>query len=1024
MKVALVQLSDIHIDEKKSNPILGKAKEISQAIYPLLRGTTHVSLIISGDIAYSGRSQQYELAENFLREIQGMLSAEAGKSVDIFVVPGNHDCDFADEQKSRAANVQYVQSVGSAGVDESVIEACTSVQRGFLDFQARLQSKDVLVVDGLWSERRIALGDTAIVLEGLNVSWVSKMREEPGRLHFPFERYEGRDRSPEDIHVMVMHHPVNWFNQGIYSSFRQFLRHRATLVVSGHEHVGGASEINDIDAGPSIALEGRVLQEHGGNLSNTGFNVLVLDVDVGEYQLTRLDYVNGIYSPREEAFWQGYRSLPKRVDVAAELNIDFQRRITDPGAYLSVANHSPITLSDIYIYPDLLSSKAASTNRIYYNSSKLLDQKEIDCGVVVSGDERSGLSSLLYQLFRHYHSSGKMPLLIDGCEIDSTHSRDLDKLIKRAAAQQYCAGASKAFDQCSRFDKVLLIDNFDDSCIVEARARASILSSLKERFEHIVVTVGPAFDMQEMVDGDVAALIKNMRHFRIQPFGNAKRSQLVRKWFSLDSRGTVDEGTFIGRCHEAERLLGNVVDGSLIPHVPLHLLTLLQSIQIGRSGDLQNSSLSHYYNFLITQGLEAAGVQPDKLDEYYQYCTYLAWRFHEKGASALTAHELKCFNEDFSSDWTTIDFERIIDNLVRARVLQQVGGGFEFRYPYIYFYLKGRYLARELTRPDVADYIASCCDHLYVRDNANTVLFLAHHANSDLVLDNIARVLNELFSDKVPVSFQGDSDDVNQLIFDAPSIVFDEGHSPSKHREKLAQKADDREAKEGPRSLLKETRENGSALSLQAKLIILMKTSEILGQLLKDQYANIKRPKRRQLIEQIYKGNLRALRKFFDSVVSSSSPLIESVKASVIEKGRAESIQAAEAYARRLMSAAIEAISVGLVIRAAQSTTSTELAEDVAKLVADDGTLSYRIIELATLLDSAKDLPRPQLERLYGETDGNLVARRTVIYLVLNRLYMFKTTQSDMQWLHQKLKIDIRFQQKLAYGRGDAKLIA
>jgi hypothetical protein len=91
--------------------------------------------------------------------------------------------------------------------------------------------------------------------------------------------------------------------------------------------------------------------------------------------------------------------------------------------------------------------------------------------------------------------------------------------------------------------------------------------------------------------------------------------------------------------------------------------------------------------------------------------------------------------------------------------------------------------------------------------------------------------------------------------------------------------------------------------------------------------------------------------------------------------------------------------------------------------VADASPLSYRIIELAALLDSARDLPRPQLERLYDDTADDVVARRTVIYLVLNRLYMFKTTHSDMQWLHHHLKIDIKFQNNLVYGRQDAKLV-
>jgi hypothetical protein len=292
-----------------------------------------------------------------------------------------------------------------------------------------------------------------------------------------------------------------------------------------------------------------------------------------------------------------------------------------------------------------------------------------------------------------------------------------------------------------------------------------------------------------------------------------------------------------------------------------------------------------------------------------------------------------------------------------------------------------------------------------------------------MVLENIARVLNGLFSDKQPVMFGEDVETVNKLIYDAPQLVFENNHSPSAHRDRLAERADERDAANRGRNALRDAPENGQALSLQAKLIMLTKTSEILGQLLKDQHARITRSNKRELIENIFLGGLRTLRSFYDVLLTNSETLIEGIKQTLEQKGKDANTSSGEAFARKLVSIAVEAMTLALIMIPAKSATSPDLAEDVASLVGERNALSYRVIELATLLDSADDLPRRHIESLYEDTESQVIARHAIMYLVLNRLYMFKTTPSDMNWLHSTLKIDIKFQQNLVYGRADAKLV-
>jgi metallophosphoesterase superfamily enzyme len=47
-------------------------------------------VIVSGDLAYDGKPEQYRLVEKFLDELIGVLGLSRS---DVFMVPGNHDID-------------------------------------------------------------------------------------------------------------------------------------------------------------------------------------------------------------------------------------------------------------------------------------------------------------------------------------------------------------------------------------------------------------------------------------------------------------------------------------------------------------------------------------------------------------------------------------------------------------------------------------------------------------------------------------------------------------------------------------------------------------------------------------------------------------------------------------------------------------------------------------------------------------------------------------------------------------------
>lgn len=1018
MTAVILHLSDIHIKSAK-DPILKRAQSIAACVFSSLPSASKLFVVVSGDIAFSGQANQYALAATFFDEIRREILAEAELPVSFVVVPGNHDCDFDKNNSARKMLIKSIDESDDPEIDASVIETCTSIQSNFFAFRNALENNPEASGDSLWRTARYEVEGKSFSFECLNVSWVSKFKEEPGRLYFPIEHYRSQKSGGADVRFVVLHHPLNWFSQTIYKPFRTFLRQTANIIITGHEHQANVGIVHDSESGKSAFVEGCVLQGEK-DLSDSAFNVVILDIELGQFASTRYAWSGAMYKPTEEGSWADYRDLPAKRANPFPIAESFLKRLGDPGAFFKHPAQTNITLSDIFVFPDLRKvGNGGDKRRNFISAKRLLSPEMIADGALVEGEEKAGCTSLLFELYLQYHGRGFVPILINGKELRRTTDSEINSAIKHAVETQYGKRHVEAFSQLPATQKLLLIDNFDESLMKAAYARADLLCSLKKRFGHMVVTTGAMFEMREMLDGDSSRKLLALQHYQLQPFGYMLRSELIERWFSLGADGTVDEATFIAQCDQAERLMDVVMAKTVVPSHPLYLLTLLQSMAAGRSGDFKESALGYYYQYLLTEAFQLSGVKPDELTEIFQYSAHLAWEFHLQKKSELTNDELREFNDRFSKHWVTVEFSRRLDILLAARVLCRVGDDYKFRYPYIYYYLKGHFLSDNLSDLDIRAYIGHCTEHLYVRDHANTVLFLAHHSNDAFVLNSISDALHGLFRAHAPVTFEGDTTGIKQLIEGAPKLTYS-GESPAVHRQRrneLQDQLDD--GHDG----LSETEESSPGLSLIAQMTVLFKTTEILGQVLKNQYAKLLRTRKVYLLEELFNGPLRAIRHFYSFLEKNPDALVAEIDAALLRKRKVDKEEDRKAIARRVVASLVQLLTFAFVLRAAQSANSDSLSEDVREVVKRNPTLAFKLIELNILLDSPKAIPRQKLKQLHKDVERDLVAARLLQIMVLNRLYMFKTTEQDMQWLNGELKIDLGIQRAITYQEKSRRLL-
>ena len=78
MKVAILHLSDIHIDKDNSQWLMKRVEQIIPAVWNDFSDCGKIVIVVSGDIANTGTEEEYGYAKGFFRELLKQF-AKTGK---------------------------------------------------------------------------------------------------------------------------------------------------------------------------------------------------------------------------------------------------------------------------------------------------------------------------------------------------------------------------------------------------------------------------------------------------------------------------------------------------------------------------------------------------------------------------------------------------------------------------------------------------------------------------------------------------------------------------------------------------------------------------------------------------------------------------------------------------------------------------------------------------------------------------------------------------------------------------------
>lgn len=281
MKIAILQLSDIHIDSD-TNFIFQHKEDFFRSCKHVINECSKLIVVITGDIAYHGSQHEYNLAYKWLKECEKNWKSEADylNSIEYVCVPGNHDCDFSQSDPVRELIIQSILKNDSLDEDK-IGEVCLNVQKNFWTFYQRLRS-DIESPQISWSHRiPIKLGELTFKFCCYNTAFLSKLEEKPGMLLIPENKFINNEAAERNVFIIsLFHHNTGWLNPNTThnnkKTFEQHLYSKSNIVMCGHEHSDKHQIISNIgEYDEIIYLENEAFQ----NGNNSGYGLLLFNTD-------------------------------------------------------------------------------------------------------------------------------------------------------------------------------------------------------------------------------------------------------------------------------------------------------------------------------------------------------------------------------------------------------------------------------------------------------------------------------------------------------------------------------------------------------------------------------------------------------------------------------------------------------------------------------------------------------------------------------------------------------------------------
>lgn len=238
-----VHLSDIHFGQERDGTLVPHEDVREQLIADCASLKEKMGpgngVLVTGDIAYSGKKQEYVHAGEFLDRLTETIGCKRNA---VLVIPGNHDVDLDGidyiakmlHEKLRTQTPAQIQAdleglAHSNGEEHPLHRKLKAYQEFAEQYGCDFESSS----RPFWQKSFSFGGDQILRFVGLNSVQVSNKTDGKSLMILGNTQFTiPRERNVE--HIVMIHHPLEWFRDR--EQAEEYLYSRSRVLMFGHEH--------------------------------------------------------------------------------------------------------------------------------------------------------------------------------------------------------------------------------------------------------------------------------------------------------------------------------------------------------------------------------------------------------------------------------------------------------------------------------------------------------------------------------------------------------------------------------------------------------------------------------------------------------------------------------------------------------------------------------------------------------------------------------------------------------------------
>lgn len=881
MKVAILHLSDLHINSGNAGWIIDRAHQVANAVKMAFVDSDKIYIVVSGDIANEGLAEQYESAVIFFTRLKSGLSSNYNGEIPvekrILCVPGNHDVFLKEDNKLRSVLLKSVQD-SYPEIDNSIFENIVSTQSAFADFIRKINDDSVFKLS-LLNSFDDKVGDYQIRFNLYNTAWMCGIKDQPGSIFMPMEGVgKTSDKKEADLVISVMHHYYNWMavDKQNKTKFMRRVAGSSNVLIYGHEHESIATgKTDNLIDGFISEYEGAAFysKDKATGEEESLFEVLVIDTEKSTCDQITFKFrpKDSIYAPTGN---QTRNISSERKTGAFRNNIEYFQNLDEMPTPIYNHEKEKLKLSEIYIYPDLESMNdrvnKTDIDGKYLSAEQLIGDAEHTL-FILEGGSQCGKTSLCHMYYMSLANAHKYPLMLSGKEINNDN---LKRILRNAYDRQYMSEFAdyEKYEQYDKSAKVLLLDNFD-KCKLGRDVKEKMIKELLLQFQTVIITVREdkfIVDSQKYFDKSATAL------YHIKSFGYEKRGKLIEKFYEIYDNQNISQQEMLDKTNEALRMVQQFLGKEYIPPYPIYILSLLLSNTKMVGQNYSQTAYGHCYDAIITCAL-LTQVKEEDVSQFRNLLKHFAFYKFINKMESLAEEELREFYDDYKEKYIITSYETCKKVLLNAGLLVcEDECYYKFGYKYVYYFTVAEYISGIINNPRGKAIIQELCNEIESEDVANILIFLTYHIDDVAFIDETIFTLMASIEDVDPITLNkndGFYASVEKLCDDMKKETVDvfKKSDPKKAREEYLRQQDTAEREREHQE--EEARQNERFKKIDKA----MRAIEVVGQIIKNRRNTLEKGKLKEMLVELYYAGFRTVSYLGATLADDKKVLIEDI---------------------------------------------------------------------------------------------------------------------------------------------------